>query len=348
MSTVRKSRRGIDYLPTLLKTKKTVVTRAILQRIPHKTQRDDLALKLGRYVRVGHGKEEPQCGSPKSELTLDDEELRALIAYLEENHAPFQSGARRWVALDKDVGERQAEQLKAIFGNPDKKRLLDFLAEHEIVPDDLIRGLEYQSRLRTVERLEAMLENDLLESDWQAFFEQNDWILGSDYVCVIGERAIDTSHIADYLMKAYDGFLDVVEIKRPEGDLRFWADGLDHGNYVPHSDLIKAITQANRYLLEVEREANSVKFLERLNGVRAIKPRCVLVFGRSSNWDDAQREAYRILNASYHDLTILTYDHVVERAKRILGVATPDPAADADTQPGSEPASVGNGDDIPF
>lgn len=84
--------------------------------------------------------------------------------------------------------------------------------------------------------------------------------------------------------------------------------------------LTKAITQAARYIFEVEREANSVKFLERVRGVKTVKPRCVLVYGRSANWHDSQAEAYRILNASYHNLTVLTYDHVLERARRICGV----------------------------
>jgi hypothetical protein len=166
-------------------------------------------------------------------------------------------------------------------------------------------------------------------------------VLGSDYVRLLDERPIDIGHIADYLMQAYDGFLDLVEIKRPEGNLKFWADSLDHGNYVPHSDLIKAITQANRYILEVERETNSIKFLERLDGVRAIKPRCVLIFGRSHDWNDQQREAHRMLNAAYPNLTILTFDHVLRRAKRMLGLdepsEAPTPSSTAD-QP----------DDIPF
>jgi hypothetical protein len=122
-------------------------------------------------------------------------------------------------------------------------------------------------------------------------------------------------------MEAYDGFLDLVEIKRPEGQLRFWADAKDHGNYIPHTTLIKAITQASRYVLEVEREANSVKFLERIGGVKAIKPRCVLIYGRSNEWTAEQREAYRVLNASYYNLTIMTFDHVLDRAKRILALA---------------------------
>jgi Domain of unknown function (DUF4263) len=119
-------------------------------------------------------------------------------------------------------------------------------------------------------------------------------------------------------MQAYDGFVDIIEIKRPEGSIRFWADTRDHDNYIPSSDLTKAIMQATRYIYEVEREANSVKFLERVGNIKTIKPRCVLIFGRSQDWNSDQREAYRILNASFHNLTIMTYDHVLARAKRML------------------------------
>ena len=88
---------------------------------------------------------------------------------------------------------------------------------------------------------------------------------------------------------------------------------------MPSSDLTKAITQATRYIFEVEREANSVKFLDRVGGVRTVKLRGILIFGRSSNWGDEENEAYRILNSSYHNLTIMTYDYVLERAKRMVG-----------------------------
>ena len=45
-----------------------------------------------------------------------------------------------------------------------------------------------------------------------------------------------------------------------------------------------------------------------------------LIYGRSDNWNDEQREAYRILNAAYNQLSILTYDHLLMRAKNVLGV----------------------------
>jgi len=106
---------------------------------------------------------------------------------------------------------------------------------------------------------------------------------------------------------------------------------------VPHGDLTKAIAQSSRYLYEVEREANSVKFLERVGNVKTIKPRCVLVYGRSDRWNGDQREAFRILNAGYHNLTIMTFDHVLERARRIVDLPRPE-----------QPPAVFADGDIPF
>ena len=210
--------------------------------------------------------------------------------------------------------------MKAIFDNPDKQKVLDFIAKNNILPDDLIAGLQNQVRISAVQEFKTMIKQDLVEQKWQKWFKRNDWVLGSEFVRILDEREIDTANITDYLMQAYDGFLDIVEIKRPEGSLRFWADGQDHGNYVPSSGLTKAVMQATKYIYEVEREANSVKFLERVKNVKTIKPRCILIFGRSNDWNNEQKEASRILNSSYHNLTIMTYDHVLLRAKRILNI----------------------------
>lgn len=46
----------------------------------------------------------------------------------------------------------------------------------------------------------------------------------------------------------------------------------------------------------------------------------MLIYGRSNNWNEEQQEAYRILNASYNQITILTYDHLLLRAKNVLGI----------------------------
>jgi hypothetical protein len=333
---VQKTRGGLDYIGAVLRHKKSVVTRAVFWRVPHRRSgTEDICLKIGRYTKIGFNDETLQAANPKSELTLDGEECRNLLQFVSENYEPFRAHEAKYLPLNDSLDETNVKHLRAIFRNPNKQQLLQFIVENSILPDDLLLAVQNQQRTKSIAEFEAMLKADSREHDWQQWFSKNNWILGSDFVRVIDERSIDTENIADYLVQAFDGFLDIIEIKRPGGGLRFWASSLDHGNYIPSGDLIKAITQANAYIFELEREINSQKFIERVGGVRTVKPRCVLVFGRSHNWNDDERRAFRILNASYHNLSIMTYDHVLGRARRIVGL------------PADENAYVDD-DDIPF
>jgi hypothetical protein len=311
-----------DRLAKVLRNKPTVITRAVFWSTPHDSGKEDIRLKLGRYKKSKgiFGDEVPESLSPKSELTLDDDEFKALIDLLREYYEPFRQGVKAFIPLDKPYDKENAAQIRALFSLPDKQRLIQFILSNDVIPEDLAAGLQQARRVRAIKQFEVMLEEDKKEHVWQDWFQKNSWVLGSEFVRILDERHIDVQNISDFLMEAYDGFLDIVEIKRPEGDLRFWATALDHGNYIPSSDLTKAITQSSRYIYEVEREANSVKFLERVGHIKTVKPRCILIFGRSNDWDSHQVEAYRIMNAGFHNLTLMTYDHVLGRAKRIIGV----------------------------
>lgn len=306
----------------VLFSKPTVVTRAVFWKIPHDSGAEDICLKLGRYKKSAFFSQDEEAESlqPKSELTLQHEEFKALIELLQLNYEPFRQGVKAFIPLDQPFENENAKQIRALFSLPNKKDLIKFVLDNDVIPDELMVSLNLARRVRAVREFESMLLEDLRESPWQKWFEANSWVLGSEFVRILDERDIDTQHISDFLMEAYDGFLDVVEIKRPEGGMNFWSSTLDHGNHVPSIDLIKAFTQASRYIYEVELEANSVKFQQRVGGIKTVKPRCVLIFGRSNDWNDKQIEAYRILNSSFHNLTILTYDHVLVRARRICGI----------------------------
>jgi hypothetical protein len=332
MTVVQKTFKGIDYLASVLREKQRVITRAVFWRVPHKSSAEEIHLKIGRYNREGFNRETLYATNPKSELTLDDDEFRNLLQFIGDNYAPFKAGAKRFIPLDDGFDEGSLENLRAIFRNPDKNRLLQFIVDNAILPEELLIGVRHQQRVRAIGQFETMLNDDLKENEWQKWFSANDWVLGSDFVRVLDERVIDPTNVADYLVQAFDGFLDIVEIKRPGGGLKFWASTRDHGNCVPSVDLIKAITQANSYVFEVEREINSQKFYERVGEIRTVKPRCVLVFGRSKDWDDDECRAFRILNASYHNLSIMTYDHVLARARRILGLEGNRLASDSDDE----------------
>jgi hypothetical protein len=334
-----------DPLSTVLKRKKTVSTRAVLWKIPHDSGVEDIRLKIGRYKLSVDMQDLPETGEPKSELTLDQEEFQSLLKFLGDNYEPFRKGVKAFIPLDHPFEIENAKQIRSLFSLPDKKELIAFILGNEVIPAELEVGLRQAQRVKAVKRFEEMLSQNLRETEWQNWFQSNSWVLGSQFVRVLDERHIDTQHISDFLMEAYDGFLDVVEIKRPEGGMSFWAGALDHGNPVPSTELTRAVAQATRYIYEVEREANSVKFLERVEGVKTVKPRCILVFGRSNEWNSEQKEAYRIYNAIFHNLSVLTYDHVLARARRIAGLEV----RVEDANPEQSAASGEEwDDDIPF
>jgi hypothetical protein len=280
----------VARLAKVLKNKSTVVTRAVFWKIQHATPRDDIRLKVGRYVKDNTwlGDETPESGTPRSELTLDDEEFKALVSFISDSYEPFRQGVKAFIPLTEPFALDNAIEIKKLFALPDKHQLVRFILSNDLIPEDLAAGLEHAHRARAVKQFEAMLHEDRPEKDWQAWFEKNCWVLGSEFVGVLDERAIDVEHISDFLMRAYDGFVDIVEIKRPEGGLSFWAGSLDHGNPVPSAGLTKAISQASRYIFELEREANSVKFMQRVGGVKTVKPRCTLIFWTVTGLDRAR------------------------------------------------------------
>lgn len=312
MSEIKTSAKGVNYAgPCTLQMKKRVCSEAILMRIPHAhADVQDISLKIGRY-NIPYGLESKK---PKSELTLNNEELDALIRYISENYKPLTLGQGEYINVSEESATLVENFKRLIEGQSDTARML---IENGILSDNVFLAASVIKKRDALIELQEKLQEEQPERYWQEWFTRNKWGLGSDFAQIVDERVIDTENIADYIMKSYDGFVDLVEIKKPNG-LPFWASTKDHGNYVPSADLAKAITQCLNYIYAIELEANSTKFARRI-GSRVIKPRCILIFGRSYDWNDEQREAYRILNAAYNQVSILTYDHISERAQNVLG-----------------------------
>jgi hypothetical protein len=96
----------------------------VFWKIPHTTGRDDISLKLGRYRRTDTG-EEVDVGTPKSELTLEDDEFRVLAEFLANHYEPLREGARRYLVLGDDLANVEVERVRALFGDPDREKVVN-------------------------------------------------------------------------------------------------------------------------------------------------------------------------------------------------------------------------------
>lgn len=256
--------------------------------------------------------------------TLDFDRILQLLHVFSE--LDLKSVANRSILLEEsiigDAGEMQ-RFLSLVAADPFGRNKIIEIAKNLGLID--VGDIDYVvQRKSVVTQFEKLLnDNDYfnkykeklgvgkLEEVWQKFFETNSWILGSDFVEVLGERVIDEGSKTDIPVKDYDGFVNIIELKLP--DATFWT-----ADNMPTSELTRALMQCARYVTELERRMNDKKKTDAL-GADILKPRITLIYGRSISWEKDQKEQFKILNSSFHDIAILSYDHVLERAKKIIG-----------------------------
>lgn len=258
--------------------------------------------------------------------TLDFERILQLLSLFSE--LDLKAVANKSVVFDESIIGDSAEIsrfLKLIASDPEgKNKLAEVAKNYGLIKtgdiDEIVQKKEavmlFEKILNNQEefnKYKTEIGVGKNEEVWQKFFSKNSWILGSDFVEVLDERRLDVGNITDYLLKSFDGFVDIVELKLP--DSPFWTD-----DNIPRSELTTASMQCHRYLLQTERNIKDLEFAKKIKFTPIAKPRITLIYGRSCDWDEGMREAYRVLNSSYSNLNVMTYDHLFERAKRLVGI----------------------------
>ncbi len=320
---VRSTKDGQEYIESVaLKEGPRSKTTAVFFRNKHKTSNNYIiSLKISHNAKNANGWIEEK---PDKTITLIDEQIDKLVDYIQENYTPLSLGEDSYISLSDDSLSKILKQVATLNLHPDK--LVDKLYESGVLTENLSVAITAAERRNIINEFEQKISLNEPESVWQEWFNKNKWILGSEYIKILTERNIDEHHIADYIMQSFDGFLDLVEIKKPS--LRFWTGPDTHGNYTPSAELISAISQCLNYLYRIEKQSDSLDFHQRVAGVEIVKPKCMLVYGRSNDWNNQQKEAFRILNSAYQQINIITYDQLLERAKHLLGIDEPIPLLD--------------------
>lgn len=191
---------------------------------------------------------------------------------------------------------------------------------------NLAVALVHQQRLAAIDQFEQALTEEHDENYWNTFLTANCWMFGGSNIAVIDERRIDIRHTTDIPFEVDGGFMDIVELKRP--DVPFWTLNR-HGNevlyrgkfLVPHFELQSAIAQTGHYILQAEKHVANSDFHEQA-GIIPLKPRGLVVHGRSAGWDSEDWIAFRLLNDSLHGIQVMTFDHLLIQAKRMLVTPT--------------------------
>ena len=109
-----------------------------------------------------------------------------------------------------------------------------------------LRFLELREAHKKLEALIADTTN--AERDFQAHLEANPWIFGSEYSELLKEKDWTLGKRLDFMLRrVVDGYLEIVEIKKPFDDDLFLYDQ-SHGSYYLSSKLSPVIGQVVDYI----------------------------------------------------------------------------------------------------
>jgi len=298
---------------------------------------DDVKLSLYAY--------DTSKGSPIFNKTLNFHEVVDIYNYLNSISIirdNTQASSHKFIELDEQnreiinlISTSDSKFLIKIFekiNNKEKQQLL----LHTLSKSQLsslsasIKQTEHVEALKCLERLlELEMSGDVVkaiskeiglkgyvakqpEKIFQKWIEGNLWSLGSEYIKKHPARKIGLNSESDLLMESTDGFIDVIELKRPKALI--FAFDESHKSYYPTPDLSKVIGQSLHYLKKLD-EYKLV--LEKEYKCKVLRPRIKIIIGRTDSFNDEQYEALRMLNGNLSHIEIISYDFLLSCGETI-------------------------------
>lgn len=284
-------------------------------------------------------------GLPLFTEQLNISEIRALYSHLD-SISVIKDGAKKstkFIETTEEINlllahlkESDLQTILALlskFKSDEKvKGLLESLTDIEI---ENLHGAYHHKRVATeIKKLEQLLQfeetgniveevkkaPDLAvyyagqpEKVFQNWLESNLWIFGVDYIKKHDARKIALFSEGDILMESADGYLDLIELKRPKYELLKFDS--NHKCYYPHPDLSQVIGQSLFYLQKLAEYKLNV---EKEYKIKVIMPRIKIIAGRSLDFTEDERDCIRMLNTSLHSIKILTYDDLLSCGQLLL------------------------------
>jgi hypothetical protein len=300
-------------------------------------------LKLSIYAYT-------DTGQPKFAETLNYEQIKGLYSHLNQISVIRDSTALisgKFIETNgeiadilKTLNEIDTGILKLVLDKLKEKEkinnLFTFLSDYEI--DELAALQKRQIWQLEIENLKKLLEYETggnivedvnkdehlvsyrarqPEKIFQNWIERNHlWIFGIDYIRRHDARTIAFHSEADLLMESIDGFLDLIELKRPSNNI-FGTIDSSHKSYYPSIDLSKVIGQCLHYLQKMD---ETKLILEQEYGTKVIRPRIKIIIGRTNHFVEAQFKALRMLNCQLSHLEIISYDSLLKYGEKMISM----------------------------
>jgi hypothetical protein len=266
---------------------------------------------------------------PAQKINLQDDDIANLISSAKAQSVLKDSGVSDKVIVMK--GEAAGEILR--LTNRDVAsitRLVDSLTDENIqvlakrvnpeIVEKIDSAIKYIAMEKSLNWLSAKVDEDVDESVFQKWFEENTWIFGKNYVNRVPKKTVGLESKADLIYVSVDGFADLVELKKSVLRNPILLPDASHKTFYPSAELSRALAQAMHYLQVIE--DHRLQLVE-LVKIPVLRPTVTIVIGRSNNWDKPRRKQLRILNSTLLNIKVLTYDHLLTMGNNIIQLYAP-------------------------
>lgn len=226
-----------------------------------------------------------------------------------------------------DLKKDYQDDFERYLNKRSSKKPLKFINEPQL------RDNEIEKYTRIKIKLEAMLQDEsICEKQWQQEILEFILLLFPKYIKVIRELPIKdsfsgTMRYVDLALIDSSGYLDVVEIKKPDTQ-SIVTQKTYRDNHIPIKDLSGAIMQVEKYVLNLNKWGQQgEKYLnEKYNGtlpnsleLKIINPSGLIIMGRTIELTTSQLVDFEVVKRKYKNvIDIITYDDLLLRLDRII------------------------------
>ncbi|RSN52579.1 DUF4263 domain-containing protein [Amycolatopsis sp. WAC 04182] len=196
--------------------------------------------------------------------------------------------------------------------------------------DLLARAVQWQKRKAALSRLQAVVEHpDSSERAIHAELKQQTWIFGGRYVKELARRRLTTVDEIDIPLLRGDGSLHVVELKR--ASVSNLVEPL-RSHYAAGPEVHRAVSQAANYLRSLDE--NRAGILAE-HGIDCRRSSATVLIGHAKFLNTAYKPddvaaTLRTYNATLNRIEVVTYQELIEAAKRTMALDEEDAGSTED------------------
>jgi hypothetical protein len=227
--------------------------------------------------------------------------------------------------LSNILGSEILPRLSAEDREAMNKFLPDFVASESL---NTVNILNAKAQIKTLKELasdlEKAIEGSYAESWWQTYIKKNILIIQQGYIAAVEKMnvTIGGTKYPDFCLVTHDGYLDILEIKKPNTNILKADTG--RGNHYWDTEMSKAIIQSENYIETVSHNADAVRnYIFDNYGIqlKVLRPRGIILAGDTRKFSTGkEKDDFRLLSLSTKNIVFVTYDELLSRLQNYIKV----------------------------